>query len=261
MRCPAVATRSDAMIVSTKQSTSESSVGISTEGPGLRGGTASMKVLSEAQVIRRSWTQLSGRGKRAWGTSLQHTQIPDVLGCHHSGVDTIVRRAALSLFDTYHPMKATMLRDPCHKYRQAGRAARSTGLVTASARGAARVTGDAPRSFQAATRFSDNYVAANNCAAIFTAAASTEIAAVMTATISKCAALFARTTRMVRHVGFEEIEEGLELRARAAARASNSYRVRRDGARRLANDRDLAQQTLVPCPDSTHPTSIDETER
>jgi hypothetical protein len=109
-----------------------------------------------------------------------------------------------------------------------------------------------------AARSGDNYAAANNCAAIFTDSASIELVAVIAAMISRCAALLVKTTR---HVGFAEIEERLELRARAAARVSNSYSVPRDSARRMANDRDSAQRTLVPCRDSIRPTRIEEAQR
>jgi hypothetical protein len=149
-----------------------------------------------------------------------------------------------------------MPRSSCHKGRQAGRAVRSTGLVTASARGAARVTEDAPRSSRAAARSSDNHVAANNCTGISADASLTECAAMMTAMISQCASLLVKTTGMARNVGFQEIKEWLVLGPRAAARAS--YR-RALGRHKPENGGDLAQRTLVPCQDSTHSTSINET--
>ena len=124
-------------------------------------------------------------------------------------------------------MKATMPRS-CPKYRRAGRAVRSTGLVTASARGAARVTWNAPRSLQAAVRSSDSYVAANHGVAIFADASLIEC---------ECAALLAKTTRMARNVVFEEIEEWLVLRPRAAARSSYRNGVPCDSERRMASDR------------------------
>jgi hypothetical protein len=123
------------------------------------------------------------------------------------------------------------------------------------------VTEEASRSSQAAARSTDNFVAANNCAAIFADALLTECAAVMTATISQCGASLAKTTHMARHAGFEEIEDLLVLAPRVAARAAYRSGVPWECARRMSNGRDLAERTLVPCRDSAHPTSIDERQR
>jgi hypothetical protein len=94
-------------------------------------------------------------------------------------------------------MKATMLGGPCHKCRQAERAVRSTGLVTASARGAARVTGDAPRSLEAVVHSPDNSVGARICATLlctttFSNVLVIEFAAMVIATISDLAGLPAK---------------------------------------------------------------------
>jgi hypothetical protein len=111
------------------------------------------------------------------------------------------------------------------------------------------MTGDAPRSLQAVARSVDSYVAANVCAVSLTAAALVELATVMTATISSCAALLAKATGRVRAVGL------------AAARASFSNREPWNCARRMVQDTDLAQQTLLRCRSGSRPTCIDHTQR
>lgn len=148
-------------------------------------------------------------------------------------------------------MKATMLGGPCHKYRQAERAVRSTGLVTASARGAAHVTGDAPRSLDAVAHSPDNPVGAKICAAFlstttFSNALLIEFAAVITATISTLAGLLAKAIGRACNAGIDKTEQWLELEASAAAQTSCGYRVPRDGARHMANDRNVGQRILAP---------------
>jgi len=151
-------------------------------------------------------------------------------------------------------MKVTMPRS-CPTYRQAGRAVRSAGLVTASARGAARVTWNAPRSLQGAARSSDSHVAANNGPTIFADASLIECAAAMIATIPKPTAPLAKTTHMARHTGFEECEEWLVPRPRVAASAAYIEVARPGRARdgwRMAGI--LAKRTVLPGRDSAHPT-------
>lgn len=118
-------------------------------------------------------------------------------------------------------MKATMLGGPCHRYRQAERAVRSTGLVTASARGAARGTGNAPHSLEAAVHCPDNSVGANICAVLsatnFSNVILIEFAAVVTATTSMLAGLLAKAIGRAWNAGFGETEQWLELEPSAAA--------------------------------------------
>ena len=182
---------------------------------------------------------------------------PKALRRHHAVVDIIVGRAALSHLDTYHPMKATMLGGPCHKYRQAERAVRSTGLVTASARGAARVTGDAPRSLEAAAHSPDNSVGANICVALLSATTFSnfiliEFAAVITATISNLAGLLAKAIGRACNAGFDKTEQWLSLsqarpRARPAEGASFRPESTRHNAKRstLAHDKQEETQACL----------------
>ena len=132
----------------------------------------------------------------------------------------------------------------CPKYLWAGRAVRSTGLATASARGAARVTEDASRSSQAAARATDGSVVANNGAAVFADVSLTERAAVMAATISICAARLAKPTHMARRAGFEEIEEWLMLGPSVAARVAYRSGVPWEGARPMVDAGDFGRADL-----------------
>jgi hypothetical protein len=71
--------------------------------------------------------------------------------------------------------------------------------------------GDAPRSFEAAARSTDGYVAANASSAIITNVPLIEIAAAMTATIPMCR-LRAKIPRMACERGFNQTEQGLAPR-------------------------------------------------
>jgi hypothetical protein len=153
-------------------------------------------------------------------------------------------------------MKATMLGSPCHN-GQPGRAVRSTGLVTAAARGAACATGDAPRSLQATARSNDNYLAANDARDIATDVSPFEFAAAMTAANSRCTALLA--TRVARNAGLRKSTSGQCLGQRqpparpiAMARPATA----RDG---WPATQILAQATLAHCRGSALPTRIDAT--
>ena len=162
-------------------------------------------------------------------------------------------------------MKATMFGGPCQKSRQAERAVRSTGLVTASACGAVRVTGDVPRSLEAAAHSRDNSVGAKICAALlstttFSNVLLIEFAAVITATISDLADLLAKAIGRACNADFDKTEQWLELEPSAATQTSYGYRVPWDRARRMANLKGVGQGILVSCRGSVLPTRIDETQ-
>jgi hypothetical protein len=110
------------------------------------------------------------------------------------------------------------------------------------------VTEDASRSSQAAARATDGSVAANYGATVFADVSLTECAAVMTATISICAARLAKTTQMARHAGFEEIEEWLVLGPSVAARMAYRSGVSWEGARPMADAGDFGRAGLGALP-------------